>query len=118
MAGAGEGVAYRAAAVTLHEDYDEINAWINDVALITLVEPIAFDALISPVILPAPGADAQDGAAAIVAGWGDTQPSVRSDQLLKVEVAVWNQRNCQDIYYGIGYPVYPGQMCAAVPEVQ
>lgn len=115
LAGAGEGVAYKAVAVTLHEDYDEINAWINDVALITLAEPIAFDALVSPVTLPAPGADAEDGAAAIVAGWGDTQ--ARSDELLKVELAVWNQRNCQDIYYTIGYPVYPGQMCAGVPEV-
>jgi len=113
-AGSGEGTAYRAAAITLHEEYDEINAWINDVALITLEEPIAFSDLVTVVTLPA-GEDPADGDPAIIAGWGDTQ--TRSDLLLKVEVAVWNQRDCQDIYYGIGYPVYPGQVCAGVPEV-
>ncbi|CAB3387876.1 Hypothetical predicted protein [Cloeon dipterum] len=114
-AGVSEGDIYKVAALTIHEEYDQINAWINDIAIITLETPIVLKpGIVEIVTLPPEGQSPEDGAVAVVAGWGDTQ--ARSDDLLRVEINIVNQRECQDIYYGIGYPVYPGQICAGVPQ--
>jgi len=39
-----------------------------------------------------------------------------SSVLKEVDIEIRDQDLCQGIYNGIGYDVYPGQICADVPE--
>ena len=77
-----------------------------DVAVLTLEEPLLLNYKITPICLPSidDAIKTYDGVTATVAGWGNTQTRRTSthvtstDQLLKVDVPVLSNRECQEFY--------------------
>ena len=72
-----------------------------DIAIITLEEPLLLSSKINPICLPsiADTSKTYEGMTATVSGWGKTQTGQTStDQLLKVEVPVLSNKECQAFY--------------------
>ena len=79
------------------------NGWKQnpDIAVITLEEPLLLSSKINPICLPSitDTSKTYEGMTATVAGWGKTHTGKTStDQLLKLEVPVLSNKECQ-VYY-------------------
>ena len=75
-----------------------------DVAILTLVEPLLLNSKINPICLPSISDTSKtyEGETATVAGWGKTETGKTStDQLLKVDVPILSNKECQAFYQWI-----------------
>ncbi|XP_018322610.1 serine protease 33-like [Agrilus planipennis] len=87
----------RAKRVVRHRGFDSRTLY-NDIAIITLDNPVQFNKKIRPICLPSSGANFA-GRAATVIGWGSLreggpQPSI----LQKVNIPIWSNADCRAKY--------------------
>ncbi|XP_055381908.1 trypsin beta-like [Condylostylus longicornis] len=108
------GIPYGVSRVFRHQDYDP-NTYINDVALLLLVNSIQYDSNTFPrqpialaETLPA------DGTQVLVSGYGDTSENGNlATTLMSVYVNMVNVDSCNTSYAG---EVLDGMFCAAAPK--
>ncbi|XP_049961974.1 trypsin-1-like [Schistocerca serialis cubense] len=93
-----------------HYDY------INDVALIKLVQPLTLGPTVQPVPLPEQGQQTPGGTIATVVGWGATESESSAETLRKADIPVWSDADCQEAYAGYEYQVLEEDICAGMPE--
>ncbi|XP_076637197.1 uncharacterized protein LOC143349673 [Colletes latitarsis] len=75
----------------------------NDIALLTLSEPVPFTAQIRPICLPS-GSQLYSGKTATVIGWGSLRESGPQPAILQeVSVPVWTNNECK-VKYGAAAP--------------
>ena len=83
-------------SVKIHEGYNQRN-YDNDIAILTLEEPVGFTKAISPICLPSPGVAKSEtvsqgrfvGKRPFVAGWGSTKfRGPTSKELLEIWLTV------------------------------
>lgn len=67
----------------------------NDIALLELEYPLAFNERVQPALLPEEGEELELGSKATVIGWGKTESSYWSDVLLEVQVPIADSELCQ-----------------------
>jgi secreted trypsin-like serine protease len=105
------GQFHRVRNVRVHPNYSDSqrNAWVNDIAVITLESPIQYNQYQSPIALadslPAPGT------LTTLSGWGMTSatgPAART--LLKMNQSIVSLSDCQQSHYGM--PLTNSHLCA------
>lgn len=84
--------------VVRHRGFDSRTLY-NDIAILTLDQPVTFTKAIQPVCLPAPGTRQFNGLTGTVVGWGSLrengpQPSV----LQEVTLPIWGNAECKAKY--------------------
>ena len=103
-----------------HPDYDG-SVFDYDIALLELVTPMTMTAQVGLAVagfLPETSALYEDGASAVVAGWGTTSYGGSSASVLrKVTVPIVSNGRCDDGYVGIGQPITDRMMCAGETSV-
>ncbi|XP_036138603.1 trypsin-1 [Monomorium pharaonis] len=101
--------------IILHEEYDENNSWINDIALLKVRNPFIESANIGHVLLPSKDFETDD--TAVVSGWGNLwQGGPSTTKLQRVNIRIANQFYCKFMYNIIGGNVYSTQVCAYNPS--
>ncbi len=90
------------AKISIHPEFDRNSeAAYNDVAVLTLEEPVVFSNDIRPVCLPEISNDSDHlaGAAVSISGWGNTdqQADGPSDTLQTAHIQIYNQRYCNKL---------------------
>lgn len=105
--------------IVKHKNYGE-NRLQNDIALLRLVEPVAFTDFVRPVCLPVDkdeSARELTGKKVTVAGWGrvaNRNGAGGSKKLMKVKVTVSEHRDCASAYLPLQHPIAAEkQLCAA-----
>ncbi|XP_042871457.1 brain-specific serine protease 4-like [Penaeus japonicus] len=103
-------VTARVSLVSIHPDYGRLAKFDSDLALLTLTEPVAFNAATAPACLPS--SEAQLGRPAMAVGWGKvTEDALTfSSTLRQVEVVLQDADACS----GYGSSITPGMLCAGV----
>lgn len=87
-----------------------------DYALLELEDSIEFSDTVQPIKLIDTKQKVIDNTMALVTGWGNTQNSSESNQILRgVEVPVVNQKKCRDAYMRTGF-ITPRMLCAGVVD--
>ncbi|XP_063235397.1 venom protease-like [Bacillus rossius redtenbacheri] len=100
------------AEVRAHEAYAAAS-YENDIALLRMSRPTAFNNYIWPVCLPPPAAS-YSGKQAVVIGWGTVSfGGPASITLMEVEVPVWNLTYCKTRFT---QPVRDTNLCAGAYE--
>ena len=109
--------------ITPHPQYIP-NEFRNNIAILTLTEPLTFSRTMSPICLPADPTLSYAGDTAIVTGWGSTTHwqwqlgtnwQQLADTLQEVEVTVWSNEDCSNHWldwsnggnnYNLNFTVY------------
>ncbi|XP_053686666.1 trypsin-5-like [Sabethes cyaneus] len=100
--------------VIQHPEYDPSNSYINDIALLKLVNPLKFSVSIQPVTLPEPFFEVDEADLEVtLVGWGVNNDGIFSDTLQKVDYYVVPNEQCNEIHGN--NTIYPSQICAAEP---
>ncbi|XP_034933737.1 proclotting enzyme-like isoform X2 [Chelonus insularis] len=87
----------RVKRVVRHKGFDARTLY-NDVALLTLSEPVEFSELIRPICLPT-GSQLYNGKVATVIGWGSLRESGPQPAVLQeVAIPVWSNTECKQKY--------------------
>ncbi|KAJ8665343.1 hypothetical protein QAD02_007005 [Eretmocerus hayati] len=92
----GQGNVYNVKKITIHPSYrGSSNTYLNDIAIITVNEPIVFNEYQQKVQLPSK--DVQTGVEAVITGWGLTHPSYNqlAKQLQKTSSRLVASSQCQ-----------------------
>ncbi|XP_065336417.1 trypsin-1-like [Cloeon dipterum] len=111
------GERHQVTNIIMHESYDPIDSWNNDIAILEVSPAFVFSDNVQPITLPNQGDAPAVGSPATVIGWGRiSNGGALSDVLKEVVIEVRDQALCQGVYNDIGYDVYDGQICADVPE--
>ncbi|XP_049828142.1 trypsin-1-like [Schistocerca gregaria] len=108
------GVLIHVSEFVFHENYHY--DYINDVALIKLVQPLTLGPRVQPVPLPEQGQQTAGGTVATVVGWGATESESSAETLRKADIPVWSDEDCQEAYAGYEYQVLEEDICAGMPE--
>ncbi|XP_059474617.1 trypsin-1-like, partial [Neocloeon triangulifer] len=112
-----DGTRHQVTNIIMHESYDALDSWNNDIAILEVATPFVYGPNEQPITLPNQGDEPAVGSAATVIGWGRiANGGSLSTALKEVVIEIRDQTLCQSVYNGIGYDVYPGQICADVPE--
>uniref|UniRef100_A0A6P7FRR7 CLIP domain-containing serine protease n=1 Tax=Diabrotica virgifera virgifera TaxID=50390 RepID=A0A6P7FRR7_DIAVI len=99
--------------VLYNEGYNNNNVHrYNDIALIRLNRSVKFSRFIYPICLPHPNEAARVGDRVIVAGWGKTESSSRSNIKLKVEIPIAQRSQCTRAFASAGIILKNSQICA------
>lgn len=94
----GEGVRISAVDYFTHPQFDAFTLD-NDVSVVILAKKVDFAETIQPVRLMGPGDTVNNGALAIVSGWGSTQEGASSSkQLMYTNVPVIDRQKCEETY--------------------
>ncbi|XP_072929941.1 CLIP domain-containing serine protease HP8-like [Epargyreus clarus] len=97
-----------------HPGYSPQNLF-DDIALVRLAQPADFTQFSTkPICLPTSPelkAERLDGKQGVVAGWGVTEEGLQSPVLLKVELPIVTNVECQTAYNGQPH-IYDKQLCA------
>lgn len=107
--------------VFVHENYANINAVNDDIALIEVVNEMEFSETVNPICLPAKdfclNSRNDEDAKVIASGWGltDENNSRSSEYLQKTELNVISIDSCLNLWKNNGWPDYilPSQMVCA-----
>ena len=92
--------------ITPHPQYI-LNEYLNNIAILTLTEPLTFSRTMSPICLPADPSLSYAGDTATVTGWGwtthwqppsgwTTHSPQLADSLQEVDVTVWSNEDCSN----------------------
>uniref|UniRef100_A0A1A9VTQ1 Peptidase S1 domain-containing protein n=1 Tax=Glossina austeni TaxID=7395 RepID=A0A1A9VTQ1_GLOAU len=108
------GVKIKVRNFEIHNGYSSQTV-VNDIALLRLSSPLRFSSKIQPIKLASKVPD--DGATAIVSGWGTTYDGAPDipNQLKSAEVAIISRTNCASSAYSYGSGIKPSMICAAGP---
>ena len=93
--------------ITPHPQYI-LNEFRNNIAILTLTEPLTFSRTMSPICLPADPSLSYAGATATVTGWGRTSPDPEgplADSLQEVELTVWSNEDCRNSFSDAPWPI-------------
>ncbi|KAF4532181.1 hypothetical protein B566_EDAN002243 [Ephemera danica] len=82
-----------------HPQYSSINTQ-NDIALIRLRDPVAFNQYVSPVCLPGRESLSRNyvGTRQTVIGWGVTEEEIKSNVKLRVTLPVLGNERCEELF--------------------
>ncbi|XP_043286720.1 proclotting enzyme-like isoform X2 [Venturia canescens] len=98
--------------IRIHEGFDSLN-YNNDIAILKIHRPTAFNNYIWPICLPPVGMSFENKSG-IITGWGTQRyGGVASNVLMEVQVPVWPQRLCVSRFT---YPIPDSVMCAGAYE--
>ncbi|XP_059474203.1 trypsin-1-like [Neocloeon triangulifer] len=112
-----EGTRHQVTRVIMHENFDALDSFNNDIAILEVEPPFVYGPYVQPIALPNQGDEPAVGTAATVIGWGQIEDGgALSAELKELVVEIRDQKLCQTVYNGIGYDVYPGQICADFPD--
>lgn len=96
------GVIIQVKKIIQHEDFD-YNTIDFDFSLLLLDEKFEFSETIQPIALPKQDEPVEDGTMSLVSGWGNTQNSLESREMLRAAyVPSVNQEECQEAYLLFG----------------
>ncbi|KAG8235399.1 hypothetical protein J437_LFUL009258 [Ladona fulva] len=111
------GTRHQVTEIKIHQFYDSLHSWHNDIAVMKVEPPFTFDDFTSPVKLPAFGQTTAVNSSATVIGWGVTSEggSVSPD-LRKADILIFDHEECDKIYSEDYHTIYPEQICAYTPE--
>lgn len=105
------GSLHQVDTIYRHENFDDKSRmYPNDIALMHVSEPFAFDATRQPIALPDPEESLVPGEMAKVCGLGVTRGGFLPEYLQYVEVPVVDDELCDLAYHG---DVPEGKFCAA-----
>ncbi|XP_011863837.1 PREDICTED: trypsin-1-like [Vollenhovia emeryi] len=105
--------------IIVHKDYNEINSWINDIALLKVKTPFKESSTMKRVPLPPKGHVVKANDIAVVSGWGNLWSGGPStDKLQRVNILIADQEYCKDMYGSMGYNIYATHVCAHDPSVE
>ncbi|XP_013776846.1 proclotting enzyme-like isoform X2 [Limulus polyphemus] len=101
----------------IHEHHKH-GSFENDLAILKLERPVEYSESISPVCLPYNLLKRNIGAkTAFVTGWGQTTlEGETSENMLVLQVPIWNQKDCQDKYERLAVTINKTMLCAGRPE--
>ncbi|XP_072754453.1 chymotrypsin-1-like [Anoplolepis gracilipes] len=104
------GQLHAVRSIRIHPNYSDkqSDAWVNDVAVITLQSPIIYNQYQSPIAL----ADSQvgPGTMCILSGWGKTDSNEQvAPTLLKMVQSVVSQFQCKQRHFGM--PLNNSHLC-------
>ncbi|XP_026731419.1 transmembrane protease serine 9-like isoform X1 [Trichoplusia ni] len=86
--------------VVRHRGFD-MRTLYNDVAVLTLDQPVSFTNNIRPICLPSGGRASYQGKVATVIGWGSLRESGPQPSVLQeVSIPIWSNQECQLKYGG------------------
>ncbi|XP_018054743.1 PREDICTED: chymotrypsin-2-like [Atta colombica] len=99
--------------IIIHEEYDSLNSWINDIALLQVETPFIISKTVGFVPLPPKGFNVKVNDVAVVSGWGRLwQGGPTTVRLQRVNIFIADRTYCQYIYKQMNYNIYPTQICA------
>ncbi|XP_018311475.1 chymotrypsin-2-like [Mycetomoellerius zeteki] len=99
--------------IIIHEEYDALNSWINDIALLQVETPFIISTTVGHVPLPPKDYVVKANDIAIVSGWGRLwQGGPTTVRLQRVNIFIADHAYCRYIYNQMNYNIYPTQVCA------
>jgi secreted trypsin-like serine protease len=103
----------RGVSKVIKHKYFNVATFTNDIALLKLDRPVQFTNRIQPICLPSTDVNLENRELT-VAGWGRTSFNGKtSPTLLKVDVRVWDNPSCENVYRGIAPGgILNSMMCA------
>ncbi|KAG8040401.1 hypothetical protein G9C98_001215, partial [Cotesia typhae] len=107
--GLRSGQFHKVINIVYHEHYDPTNNWINDIAILTLANPIAFNRFQHPINLPS--RDLPPNTRVMASGWGALtfdNPSLVPQILQKLDMIVISNMECSRAHSN---KINPGQIC-------
>ncbi|CAK9805104.1 Mite allergen Der p 3 [Anthophora plagiata] len=105
--------------IIIHEKYDSLDSWKNDIALLKVKEPFVKSKKITAVRLPSADDVINANDIATVSGWGRLwQGGPTTIYLQRVNILIASQDYCQLMYKKQHYNVYESQICAYDPSIQ
>merc|ERR1711970_254340 len=90
--------------VHVHEKYNMVKQFNNDIAVLKLAKPVDFAGpYAGPACLPAAGKDYREHQNCMLSGWGLVKryPQTLADRLQKVTGKIWNARDLLRQYYSL-----------------
>lgn len=111
-------VMLEASAILIHPSYNRPVRFNNDLAIVTLSNPVTFTKNIRPICLPGLHTRARTGDAVTVIGWGRTREGGPSaDVLQKSDLTVVSKPECHAIYQNTtGSTITSCMVCAGSKE--
>ncbi|KAL0111980.1 hypothetical protein PUN28_013305 [Cardiocondyla obscurior] len=105
--------------IIIHEGYNSIDSWVNDIALIRVMTPFTTSGDIGFVTLPEQDETVEEGAVARVSGFGRLSPDGPGSKILqKANIYVAQQSYCREMYGYMQYPIYDTHICANDPDIR
>ncbi|KAL7287423.1 hypothetical protein TKK_0018533 [Trichogramma kaykai] len=104
------GQSHMVRSVAVHPGYrGAANTYLNDIAVVTLAEPVELTEMQAPIKLPS--RDAQNGARAVITGWGYNQYSsqVTPMQLQRASMRLISSYHCEK---SMPFAISSTQVCA------
>ncbi|ESO90979.1 hypothetical protein LOTGIDRAFT_122275, partial [Lottia gigantea] len=115
----GQDVTHTVKAIDVHEEYAEFPSE-NDVAVLTLDEPLVYNDCVQPICLPSAGDGAaiEAGTQCVVAGWGTTSSGGQTSNILKeVTVPTYSGADCASVFSQTTPSNSDLQLCAGRPVI-
>ncbi|XP_076748619.1 trypsin-1-like [Xylocopa sonorina] len=114
-----QGSEHSVKKIIVHENYDEDNSWLNDIALLKVETPFVKSNQVAFVPLPLSDADIPANTLATVSGWGRLwQGGPTTVYLQRVDILIADREYCRLIYGKEDYNIYNSQICAYDPSIQ
>ncbi|XP_069701690.1 chymotrypsin-1-like isoform X2 [Periplaneta americana] len=108
------GTKVDAAEITVHENYNPFDMYINDIAIVKLSSPISLDDAVQLVTLPEQNETTANHPTAILLGWGyPVTGGDLLDTLQQVELMVYSDEMCQNLHTNT---IHETNICAGVSE--
>ncbi|XP_044016686.1 chymotrypsin-2-like [Aphidius gifuensis] len=110
---------YNAKEIIVHSEYDVLDSWRNDIALVAIEGEFITTALLNYVQLANANQKIPAESPAIVSGWGRTSVGGSSPMhLQKAQIYIVEQEVCKKIYDGVKESIHETHICARHPNKQ
>lgn len=108
------GTSYKVSSMVQHEDYNH-DKIVNDVAVLTLENPITYNSNVQPIKLV--DSEVTAGAKLTLSGWGLTNytTSTAPDDLQYIDLIVMDNKECASKLAQVG-PIDSRQVCTISPK--
>ena len=100
-------------SILMHAEYNPSARWVNDIAILTLEEPLNFTKSIQPICLT--HKPAVPGEQTYVMGWGDTKETADNNFLQVIMLPIVAQEQCNHIDW-MNNTIVNGMICAGREE--
>jgi len=79
-------------------NHPQYNGWKYDISILTLEEKVIFSNTVYPACLPSDPSEQYAGQLGVITGWGRTEFGSPATYLQKLDVSIWPNDQCQQIY--------------------